>query len=243
MYLGDNLLRDGITDLVEAFRESEPDALILLTPRPGPRALRRRRAERRGGRAPDREAEGARRPTWRSSASTCSGRQIFDAAKAIEPSGRGRARDHRRDPVADRQRQGGREPHGHRLVEGHRPARRHAGGRTASSSRTSSARSRASSIDSKVEGRVIVAGGREARARGRARPGDHRRRLPHHRRLHRPLHVDRRRGDGRARARSSIRSCSPGSSVTDLDARMEASLLGRNVTLCARRRRCPRRCA
>ncbi len=32
MYLGDNLLRDGITELVDAFRTSEPDALILLTP-------------------------------------------------------------------------------------------------------------------------------------------------------------------------------------------------------------------
>ncbi len=32
MYLGDNLLRDGIVDLVEAFRSQEPDALILLTP-------------------------------------------------------------------------------------------------------------------------------------------------------------------------------------------------------------------
>src|ERR687898_2916075 len=36
MYLGDNLLRDGISDLVEAFRESEPDALILLTQVPDP---------------------------------------------------------------------------------------------------------------------------------------------------------------------------------------------------------------
>jgi glucose-1-phosphate thymidylyltransferase len=32
MYLGDNLLRDGIVELVEVFRSSEPDALILLTP-------------------------------------------------------------------------------------------------------------------------------------------------------------------------------------------------------------------
>ena len=32
MYLGDNLLRDGIVELVEAFRRNEPDALILLTP-------------------------------------------------------------------------------------------------------------------------------------------------------------------------------------------------------------------
>ena len=31
MYLGDNLLRDGITDLVEAFRANDPEALILLT--------------------------------------------------------------------------------------------------------------------------------------------------------------------------------------------------------------------
>jgi glucose-1-phosphate thymidylyltransferase len=36
MYLGDNLLRDGIIDLVDAFRVQEPDALILLTPVPDP---------------------------------------------------------------------------------------------------------------------------------------------------------------------------------------------------------------
>jgi glucose-1-phosphate thymidylyltransferase len=36
MYLGDNLLRDGITDLVETFRSDEPDAMILLTPVPDP---------------------------------------------------------------------------------------------------------------------------------------------------------------------------------------------------------------
>src|SRR5215208_4799898 len=36
VYLGDNLLRDGITDLVGAFRAQAPDALILLTPVPDP---------------------------------------------------------------------------------------------------------------------------------------------------------------------------------------------------------------
>jgi glucose-1-phosphate thymidylyltransferase len=36
MYLGDNLLRDGIIDLVERFRGEEPDALILLTEVPDP---------------------------------------------------------------------------------------------------------------------------------------------------------------------------------------------------------------
>src|SRR3954451_24141676 len=36
MYLGDNLLRDGITELVEQFRSEEPDAMILLTSVPDP---------------------------------------------------------------------------------------------------------------------------------------------------------------------------------------------------------------
>jgi glucose-1-phosphate thymidylyltransferase len=36
MYLGDNLLQGGISELVNAFREDAPDALILLTPVPDP---------------------------------------------------------------------------------------------------------------------------------------------------------------------------------------------------------------
>jgi len=36
MYLGDNLLQGGIEDLVSAFRDHSPDALILLTPVPDP---------------------------------------------------------------------------------------------------------------------------------------------------------------------------------------------------------------
>ena len=36
MYLGDNLLRNGIVALVDTFREEQPDALILLTPVPDP---------------------------------------------------------------------------------------------------------------------------------------------------------------------------------------------------------------
>jgi glucose-1-phosphate thymidylyltransferase len=36
MYLGDNLLQGGIADLVRAFRDGGPDALILLTPVPDP---------------------------------------------------------------------------------------------------------------------------------------------------------------------------------------------------------------
>ncbi len=36
MYLGDNLLQGGMEDLVDAFREHAPEALILLTPVPDP---------------------------------------------------------------------------------------------------------------------------------------------------------------------------------------------------------------
>src|ERR1700742_2300163 len=36
MYLGDNLLKNGIVDLVDTFRTEQPDALILLTPVPDP---------------------------------------------------------------------------------------------------------------------------------------------------------------------------------------------------------------
>ncbi len=36
MYLGDNLLQGGMTELVDEFRDHEPDALILLTPVPDP---------------------------------------------------------------------------------------------------------------------------------------------------------------------------------------------------------------
>jgi glucose-1-phosphate thymidylyltransferase len=36
MYLGDNLLQGGMEDLVQAFRENSPEALILLTPVPDP---------------------------------------------------------------------------------------------------------------------------------------------------------------------------------------------------------------
>lgn len=38
MYLGDNLLRDGIENLVETFQKNQPDALILLQEVPNPEA-------------------------------------------------------------------------------------------------------------------------------------------------------------------------------------------------------------
>jgi glucose-1-phosphate thymidylyltransferase len=39
MYLGDNLLRNGIKSLVASFRETQPDAMVLLTPVQDPRSF------------------------------------------------------------------------------------------------------------------------------------------------------------------------------------------------------------
>ncbi len=88
MYLGDNLLRDGITDLVEAFRASEPDALILLTKVPDPPSSASPSSTASGSCGWSRSRR-TRPRTWRWSASTCSPPRCFDAARAIEPSWRG----------------------------------------------------------------------------------------------------------------------------------------------------------
>jgi glucose-1-phosphate thymidylyltransferase len=88
MYLGDNLLRDGIGELVDTFRREEPDALILLTPVPDPEHYGV--AELTDGRvtllmekpsepATDLALVGVYMFTP----------AVFDAARSIEPSGRG----------------------------------------------------------------------------------------------------------------------------------------------------------
>ena len=88
MYLGDNLLRDGITDLAAAFREHEPDALILLTKVPDP--WHYGVAELDGGRV----VRLVEKPQEPPSDMALVGvymftPAIFDASRAIEPSGRG----------------------------------------------------------------------------------------------------------------------------------------------------------
>jgi glucose-1-phosphate thymidylyltransferase len=88
MYLGDNLLRDGITELVEHFRESEPDALILLTPVPDPSHYGV--AELSG----ERVVRLVEKPTEPPSDLALVGvymfnSGVFDAARAIQPSARG----------------------------------------------------------------------------------------------------------------------------------------------------------
>ncbi len=88
MYLGDNLLRDGITDLVEVFRGSEPDALILLTRVDDPSSYGV--AELDG----DRVVRLVEKPKDPPSDMALVGvymftPAIFDAAHSIKPSGRG----------------------------------------------------------------------------------------------------------------------------------------------------------
>ena len=88
MYLGDNLLRDGITNLVEEFRTNAPDALILLTPVNDPEHYGV--AELDG----DRVKRLVEKPKQPPSNLALVGvymftQAIFDAGKAIRPSGRG----------------------------------------------------------------------------------------------------------------------------------------------------------
>jgi len=88
MYLGDNLLQGGMTDLVEAFRTNEPDALILLTPVPDPQnyGVAELHADGRVSRLVEKP------PEPRTDLALCGVYMftagIHDAARAIEPSGR-----------------------------------------------------------------------------------------------------------------------------------------------------------
>ena len=88
MYLGDNLLRNGITDLVEVFRSSEPDALILLTHVDDPSAygvaeLNGERVVRLVEKPEDPPSDLALVGVYMFTPA------IFEAAHSIKPSGRG----------------------------------------------------------------------------------------------------------------------------------------------------------
>jgi glucose-1-phosphate thymidylyltransferase len=88
MYLGDNLLQGGIDDLVAAFREHEPDALILLTPVPDPQhygvaELEDGRVKALAEKPPEPKTNLALVGVYMFTAG------IHDAARAIEPSARG----------------------------------------------------------------------------------------------------------------------------------------------------------
>ena len=88
MYLGDNLLQGGITDLVTAFRSGQPDALILLTPVSDPEnygvaELSDGSVVRLVEKPPEPQTDLALVGVYMFTP------VIHDAARAIEPSGRG----------------------------------------------------------------------------------------------------------------------------------------------------------
>src|SRR5262245_53769751 len=88
MYLGDNLLRNGIVALVETFRTEAPDALILLTPVPDPESYGVAELDGEG-----RVAQLVEKPKDPKTDLALVGvymftPTIFDAARSIEPSWR-----------------------------------------------------------------------------------------------------------------------------------------------------------
>jgi glucose-1-phosphate thymidylyltransferase len=89
MYLGDNLLRDGLRGLVSTFREDGPDALILLTPVDDPESYGVAELDGEGGivrlieKPKDPPSDLALVGVY------LFGPAIFDAARALEPSWRG----------------------------------------------------------------------------------------------------------------------------------------------------------
>jgi glucose-1-phosphate thymidylyltransferase len=89
MYLGDNLLQGGISELVSTFRSSGPDALILLTPVPDPEHYGVAELDGDGG-----VARLVEKPPEPRSDLALVGVYMFtslihDAARAIRPSARG----------------------------------------------------------------------------------------------------------------------------------------------------------
>ena len=94
MYLGDNLLQGGITELVGAFREHEPDALILLTPVPDPENYGVAELDTSDSAEGGRVRRLVEKPAEPATDLALVGVYMFtagihDAARAIEPSPRG----------------------------------------------------------------------------------------------------------------------------------------------------------
>ena len=130
MYLGDNLLRDGIRLLVDTFRSDEPDALILLTPVPDPENYGV--AELSDGRVKklvEKPSRARHRPGARGRLHVhVRGVRRRAGDRAVRPR---RAGDHRRDPGPRGLRPAGGPAHRARLVEGHRAGAGHARGQPA----------------------------------------------------------------------------------------------------------------
>jgi glucose-1-phosphate thymidylyltransferase len=236
MYLGDNLLQGGIDDLVAAFRANEPDALILLTPVPDPEHYGV--AELDG----DRVVALAEKPANPRTNLALVGVYMFtglvhDAARAIEPSARGELEI--TDAIQHLVDSGRRvEPH---IVKGWwkdtgRLEDMLAANRLVLD--TIASRVEGELIDSQCDGRVVVEPGarlERSTVRGPAVVGAGARLTDAYVGPYSAIGEDC--VIERAEVEHSILLA--GSSVRDLDGRMESSLLGRNVHI-ARDNRQPR---
>jgi glucose-1-phosphate thymidylyltransferase len=228
MYLGDNLLQGGISDLVEAFRSSSPDALILLTPVSDPENYGV--AELDGDRVislqekpPEPKTDLALVGVYMFTAG------IHDAARAIKPSARGELEI--TDAIQYLVDEGKRvEPH---VVQGWwKDTGRLEDMLEANRLVLDTAERRIDGelIDSTCEGRVIVEAGailERSTVRGPAVIGAGARLIDAY--VGPYSAIGERCVVERAEVENSI--LLEGSSVTDLNARVESSLLGRDVTI------------
>jgi glucose-1-phosphate thymidylyltransferase len=240
MYLGDNLLQGGIADLVAAFREHEPDALILLTPVADPEnygvAELAPAAEDGAGKpgAPGRVVRLVEKPAQPATDLALVGVYMFtakihDAARAIAPSARGELEI--TDAIQHLVDAGLRvEPHVVRgwwkdtgrledMLEANRLILDNLVGRV-----------EGELIDSRVDGRVVVERGarlERTTVRGPAVIGAGARLRDCYIGPYTAI------GENCAIAGAEVEHSIllAGSSVCDLDGRMESSLLGRNVTV------------
>ena len=227
-YLGDNLLRDGISDLADVFRSTGPDALILLTPVSDPENYGV--AELDG----DRVVRLVEKPKDPPSDMALVGvymfcPPIFEAARAIEPSGRGELE------ITDAIQwliDGGRRVES-RTVTGWWKDTGHLDDMLEANRlvlEDVERRIEGELVDSRVEGRVVVEEGarlERSLVRGPAIIGTGARITDAY--VGPYTSIDEGVTVARAEVEHSILLA--GSSVSDIGARMEASLLGRNVTL------------
>jgi glucose-1-phosphate thymidylyltransferase len=240
MYLGDNLLQGGIADLVTAFREHAPDALILLTPVPDPENFGVAElapadsSDSMSARPVGRVVRLVEKPADPATDLALVGVYMFtasvhDAARAIVPSARGELEI--TDAIQHLVDAGMRvEPHIVRgwwkdtgrledMLEANRLILDNLVGRVDGEL-----------IDSQVDGRVIVEAGavlERTTVRGPAIVGAHARLRDCYVGPYTAV------GEGCEIASAEVEHSIllAGSSVCDLDGRMESSLLGRNVTV------------
>ena len=237
MYLGDNLIKDGITPFVQRVRGREAQRADPARAR----ARRRRSSASPSWRATawcgSRRSRSSRAATWRWSASTCSTRRCSTRCARSSRSARGELEitdaiqhliDHRQARALARH---------HRLVEGHRQGRGHARGEPHRARRPGDRRSRARSTRTRViEGACAIGPGtvvERSRLRGPLVIGANAR---DRRLLRRTVHLDRRRRARSSTARSSTRSCSSAAGSRTSPRRIESSLIGTDVVVTRERR-------